>query len=210
MTIFRKLSAGITAKIDCLVGQMQNHQALVDQTIREVSSAACEAQVHLRRVRQQLDSISTKIEETDERIAKWIERAKESAGKDKDVALRCLERKRELESKKVSLEKRAIELGKIERKMAEDQLKMETNLGELKARRSDLISKEKSSFVSSAVNEAFNSRLSEVQEVFDSWEISIGEYQSIPDQDPLEQQFESVERKNDLEQELAGLIEEGR
>lgn len=202
MAIFRKLSASLTATMESLVGQMQNHQALVEQTIREVSQAASAAKIHLRKVRNEAKQTRDKISELEDGIAKWTERAKASADGDKEVAINCLERKRELEQRIDSLRTRLVDLTSVEAKMTEDSIKIEKQLGELKTKRSQLVLKEKSAQVDSAVNGAFEARLADVQDVFDSWEVSLGQFESLPASDSLEEQFESAERRKLLEAEL--------
>ena len=52
MHAFRRWTAGLVSRVDWMVSQVENHEALAESAIRDVQRAAARARVQLGRVRQ--------------------------------------------------------------------------------------------------------------------------------------------------------------
>ena len=79
MNTFKRLSSGIMANIEWMVGQLENHEGLVEATLKEVNQSAAKAKVQLSRVRQDGQNMKKKLIELRNAEELWMERAKKNS-----------------------------------------------------------------------------------------------------------------------------------
>ena len=90
MSLLKRLSATIVSRVDQMVSQIENHDAVVEAAIRESRQAAAKARVRLSRVRGDGEKLQKRIAELRASQTQWTERARSVAADDRDRALECM------------------------------------------------------------------------------------------------------------------------
>lgn len=212
MSLFKRITTTISARVDQLVGEIENHDAVIEAAIKDARQATAKAKVRLQRLIQERQKLESRIKELTEKEAGWTERAKHSAGQDEDKALACLRRRRECQRQIAELSAAVTKQREAEEKISTDVRQAETRINEMNQKRSLMRTRE-----SAAEALANFSRLDEVQSInvddtFDRWEIRITEAETRTGAnlnndalDSLEREFVDAEERESLRSELAAL-----
>ena len=92
MQRIRLWTAGLLSRVDWMVTQVENHEALAQSAIRDVQRAAARAKVQLAKVRKDGRALRDQLAEAREAEATWRERAQRTASEDEERAVECLRR----------------------------------------------------------------------------------------------------------------------
>lgn len=103
MSFFKRFSTTVITRLDGLVGQIENHEAVVDASLQETRQAVARARVRLSRVQRDGDRLRQQLASERENIQRWEERAKRAAA-DESRALECLRRRRNASRRVAELE----------------------------------------------------------------------------------------------------------
>ena len=93
MGIINRITTTLTASVDKAVSQVENHDAVIDVSIKDCRTALSKAQVRYSRVKKDRQSLESRLEELQEMETTWENRAKSVAAEDEKTALDCLHRK---------------------------------------------------------------------------------------------------------------------
>jgi len=93
MKTLRRFTTSIISSFDSVVGQLENHEALVSSAIRDAEQAAGRAKAQFQRVQKDGVMLRHRLEEVRDGIRIWEERAKRCAESDEVKALECLKRR---------------------------------------------------------------------------------------------------------------------
>ena len=93
MSIFKRLSATLVSRMDQVVGEIENHDAVVQATINEQRKRVAQAKVRLAQVRRDAAKLSRQLQELQEAEQRWGDRAVEAARSDEAKALECMHRR---------------------------------------------------------------------------------------------------------------------
>ena len=99
MLLYKRLKMGIVSRIDWMVGQIENHEGLVNGVIIETRQALAKAKVQLARVREDGTRLRDRLATEADARQKWRDRARQCCNEDEKRALECLKRSKLAEGK---------------------------------------------------------------------------------------------------------------
>ncbi len=211
MKSLRRWASGVMASVDWMVSQVENHDALVSSAIKEVREAGARAKVQLSRVQKDGRNMKQKLHELREAEETWSSRAVRIAKVDEKKALECVRRRTRLQKEIRELEVQVIEHAKLEKNLCEDLGKIDERIAKLHQQQNLLRTRQSRAEALGALRHDDSIILSEIDEIFDRWEIKVTEYEiqgSCLDrsEDDLEQNFIAEEEEQDLRAELESLL----
>ncbi|MEN8185279.1 MAG: PspA/IM30 family protein [Myxococcota bacterium] len=213
MNRLRLWTSSLLSRVDWMVTQVENHEALAESTIRDVRQAGARAQVQLGRVRRDGERLRARLAEEVEAERRWRERAERSAREDEARALECLRRSRTAGRRAGELERRVDEHDRVERQLIHDVGAVQERLSRLEERRNLLRTRQSRAEALSSVR---CDRAVEAGALFDRWETRVverefeGECASDPasaGEDEFETEFDEAEETEALREELAELLQ---
>ncbi len=210
MKLLKRWSTGIVSRIDHMVSQIENQEALVDSAIREARQAAARAKVQLKRVRQDGVRLATRIAEERESQNRWKQRALRFPAEEEKQALECLRRSRHAASVAQQLEERLKEHHKAEHQLARDVGAIDERLATLTEKRNLLRSRQSRAEAFNAVQGTVAAVAEDIEDIFERWETRISENEitglcGLQDHDDLETTLTSAEAEEELRMELEEL-----
>ncbi len=212
MSLFKRLSATLFSHVDQAVSQIENHDAVIDASIRDARRAAAQAKVRLARVRNDGQRLHAKLKALRETEASWIERARASAENDEDTALECLRRRRECQRQAAELESTLERHGELERRLATETQDLENRVSEISQQRNLMRTRQSTAEALRSINAIDSSATIDIDDTFERWEIQITDAELAAGQadasDTLERQFLKVEDRNALRAELRAITGE--
>ncbi len=214
MKIFRRWTTGIVSRVDWMVSQVENQEALVNSAIREARQSAARAKVQLGRVKNDGKKLQAQVDEQSEACTLWKERARACAATDEERALECLRRSRQAENRLKQLHQRLKEHQQVERQLTRDVAQMDSKISGLVEKRNLLRTRQSRAEAMSVVHDPDGPISEELDEVFDRWETQVveAEYKGACELegDSFGQVFVEEEDKADLKEELKRLQESNR
>ncbi|WP_166805087.1 PspA/IM30 family protein [Nitrosococcus wardiae] len=210
MSFFRRLSASLTARIDQVVAQMENHDAIIEAAIREARQATAKAKVRLARVRSDGERLETKLAELREAEIKWSERARRIAKEDENRALECLRRRRGCQRQRVQLEKARENHQQGEVRLVGDVREAEERVADMTQKRHLMRTRQSAAEALNSITRVDSRMDGDVADAFERWEVRIteAEYEAGTADflDSLEQRFADAEEQDALRAELDELL----
>ncbi len=206
MSLFKRLSATLFSRVDQAVSQIENHDAVIDASIRDARRAAAQAKVRLARVRNDGQRLHTKLKALREAEASWTERARTSAENDEDTALECLRRRRECQRQAAELDSTLERHAELERRLATEVQDLEGRISEISQQRNLMRTRQSAAEALRSINTIDSSKTIDIDDTFERWEIQITEAELATGQadasDSLEKQFLKAEDREALRAEL--------
>jgi phage shock protein A len=214
MNSLRRLTASIFSSFEGVIGQLENHEALVTTAIREAEHAAGRARAQLGRVQKDGVAMRKRVEELREQASVWEERAKRIAAQDQSKALECVRRRQRYLAEASKTEEQAIGHVKLERQLSADLGVVQEKLNALRQQRNIMRTRESRAEALRVVNTVESSTIGEIDDIFDRWEARISaceqhvESSAAGDFDELNHEFSSKEEEVQLQEVLANLLSE--
>lgn len=214
MNSLRRLTASILSSFEGVIGQLENHEALVTTAIREAERSAGRAKTQLIRVQKDGIAMRKRIEELREQASTWEERAKRIAEQDQTKALECVRRRQRHLSEAAKIEEQAIGHVKLERQLNADLAVVQEKLNALRHQRNIMRTRESRAEALRVVHSVDSSTIGEIDDIFDRWEARISacehhvESSVTSEVDELTQEFSSKEEEGELQAILATLVSE--
>ncbi len=208
MNRFKRWSVSIRTRLDDVIGQIENHEAVVDEVIRDVHRAAARARVQLRRVQRDGAELRQRLESERSAALDWRERASRLDATEEARAIECLRRAKRAERRVEELELRRSEHERAEKQLASDVRGIESRLSELRERRNLMRTRQSRAEAVSVVRSPDES-LCSLDDIFDRWDSRITEMELVTGQgdptDAFEDDFVSEEEEAALREELASV-----
>ena len=204
MNSLRRLTASILSSFEGVIGQLENHEALVTTAIREAEQAAGRARAQLCRVQKDGLAMRTRVEELREQASTWEERAKRIATQDEAKALECVRRRQRHLAEAAKIEEQAVGHVKLERQLNADLAVVQEKLTALRHQRNIMRTRESRAEALRVVHSVDSSTIGEIDDIFDRWETRISacehhvESSISIDVDELNQEFTSKEEEGEL------------
>lgn len=214
MNSLRRLTASILSSFEGVIGQLENHEALVTTAIREAENSAGRARAQLSRVQKDGIAMRKRIEELREQASTWEERAKRIAEQDQTKALECVRRRQRHLAEAAKIEEQAIGHVKLERQLNADLAVVQEKLNALRHQRNIMRTRESRAEALRVVHTVDSSTIGEIDDIFDRWEARISacenhvESSVASDVDELTQEFSSKEEEGELKAILSSLVSE--
>jgi phage shock protein A len=98
MKLIKRLSTSITATLDSAVGQLENHDAIVEVSIKQTRQAVAKTRARINTLRQQHQAYQAQLKEAKEQFDLWTQRATDLAASDQNKALQCVARRNQCEA----------------------------------------------------------------------------------------------------------------
>jgi len=212
MSIFKRLTATFSSRVDQMVSQIENHDAVVEVAIKESRQATAKAKVRLARVQRDGELLRSKISQLQKDETLWTSRAREVAHKDQERALECM-RRRKLCQKQLEQYEQALKKHEaLEQKLAQDIHSAERKLTEMSQQRNLMRTRQSAAEALNSISGVDESVALDVAQAFERWEVKVTESElevgSIDSVDLLEREFMQIEDKQALQAELEELLAE--
>lgn len=212
MSVLKRLTTSIYARVDRMVNSIENHDAMVEAAIRETRGRVAGGKARLERVRRDGEALRAKIDQLRDAEAKWTQRAKAAAPDDEANALECLRRRARAQEQRTQLEREVAShaemLSSLESSVraAEESLQRQINRYHL------MRGRESAADAREAVEQLCGVRVgSDLDGLFERWETRILESElTVGDcprdgADSFERRFEQAENDEALRAELRAL-----
>ena len=212
MSIFKRLTATFSSRVDHMVSQIENHDAVVEVAIKESRQATARAKVRLARVQRDGELLRSKISQLQSDEALWTNRARDVAHKDQDRALECVRRRKLCQKQLEQYQQAFIKHEALEQKLAQDIHAAERKLTEMSQQRNLMRTRQSAAEALNSICGVDESVALDVAEAFERWEVKVTESElevgSVDSVDLLEREFMQTEDKKALQAELEELLAE--
>lgn len=210
MNAIKRIAISLNASLDQFLGQVENHEAVAESSIREAERSAFKARLQFRRIQLQHQRVEKRVEELKLARENWKGRAVKASGGDEAEALECVRRMKAAEEEMVGLKEQARQYVDLEAQLGADLRTVDSKLQELRTRRNLLAGKAARSEAAQAIERVTNEAGVQVEGVFDRWEAQIEAAAPFCDSslrtDALEAKFRREEEQAELKSVLAELI----
>jgi phage shock protein A len=210
MNTFRKLTTTIRSNFQWIVTQIENHDALVESAIREIRGTRAKARAQFARMQREGQRIEERRREIEKEIALWTDRARRVKDSDEATALKCLQRRKHLQTTRQQLDEQSEEHARTEEQLQHDLKTIDERLQLLQQKQHLLRARESRADALRACQAEDLDPLSDLDEIFDRWESKVllheasRECLSTP-ADTMANEFEIKEEEEYLRAELAEL-----
>lgn len=211
MKLFTRISATLNAGAESAVSRFENHEAIADSALKAIRQNVSEARVRHQRVVRDGQQIRNSIQSLKVQIDQWSERARASASDDESRALACLERRASCRKQLAQAEDALQQHLTLEAQASCRLEQMQARLEQITLQRNQLRSRESVAKASRALNAVDGNGDSGINELFERWEVNIGESEIHNEvhacaPDPLAHEFETAEKQDSLQHELEELL----
>jgi phage shock protein A len=208
----KRFTASIVSSFESVVGQLENHEALVGVAIREAEEAAGRAKGQLSRVQRDGHAMRKRHQELRERIEVWQGRAVRCAPVDEEKAIECVRRRQRLLAQAAGQEEQIVRHGTLEKQLAADLASVQEKLVALRQQRNLLRTRQSRAEALRLLQSVDSVAMGEIDDIFDRWEGKISglemfsELSSSQLEDDLEAQFSTAEEDDELRKVLTALV----
>lgn len=210
MNIFARLTATLTGKLDEMVSQVENHDAVVAVALKDTRAATAKAKVRLERVQKDGEAMRKRLQEATRMEKLWENRARETAETDEEKALACLARRNQCREQATQLQSALTRHEELETKMCENVKRMEQRLRDIAQQQNLMRSRQSTADAMRIISKIEGNTDNGIEETFDRWEMLITETEysigHMPDTDALDLSFVKQENTAQLQAELASLL----
>ena len=211
MSILKRLSTTLISRIDRVVTEIENHDAVIQAALNEMNSKMAKAKIALNQACRERDRIKTELETQQSNVHRWQERAIICAKTDESKALECLRRSHKSRDRAAMLQKSLDEYTRSIEKMTGNIQSSAQRLNEMKQRLTLMRAKQATSKTDATAHSNCGDAESIVEDTFNRWEMHLN-HDDMPldcttdDMDELEHAFITQEQQNDLRSELTALL----
>lgn len=206
MRAWRRLTTSMASRFEAVVSQIENHDALVNATIRESEEARARAKVRLAQVSRDLNRTRRQLAGAEEAAELWKARAVRVASEDEARALECLRRRKHAEREREVAKEHLIELVDAENQLSRDITRVSQRIEDLRRRRNLLRARESRAEALQSCRGVEGTVASDLEEILERWEVKIATSEGLSDSeldsDPLETEFSEEEEIAMLRSEL--------
>ncbi len=198
-------TASIVSGFDSVISKVENHESVVESSIHELQTAAAHAKVKLNRLRQEIQRMNNKLGELKQSRERWNERAISLKDTDKNKAIECLRRRKNVESEIAHLENEIPTHRNLADNIEADVRKLQTKIDDLKLRKRSFSTRASRAQAMKICGKNTGISGEEIEDTFERWELKLAETEisSSVGCDSLEDEFSREEEFAELEQELA-------
>ncbi len=200
MKLIKRLSTTLSATLDSAVGQLENHDAIVEATIKQTRQSVAKTKARINTLKQQLNAYEQQLTEAREQYNLWTERAAKLAESDQTKALQCVARRNQYEAEVGRLNHAALQQRELIRDVAHNLEKLQGKLDEMTHKHNLMRSRQTVADVNRAV--ASIDRDESINETFERWESVVLEHEfAVSDacvRDPLDLELTRAEDEADL------------
>ncbi len=213
MKLYEHLRTTVTASVDNVVSQIENHDAAIAAALEEMLATAAAARSRLTRVHKDGEALKHKLVLLHQSAEQWEQRARSVANKDEQKALQCLQRRNTRLQEAQQANSALIRHSELETSAASRVDRIEQQLEALTQQRR-LMSQHSAAEAQRIIDTLADQSASTVSldDSFDRWETRITELECTtgrtPAVDTLEAEFVTIENEAQLKSELDALQRE--
>lgn len=175
MKLIKRLSTSLTATLDTAVGQLENHDAIVEASIKQTRQAVAKTKARINTLRQQQMAYQTQLKEAREQYDLWTERAASLATTDQDKALQCVARRNQCEADVGRLSYSEKQQGDLIRDVTANCQTLQKKLDEMTQKHNLMRSRQTVADVNRAMSNV--STEENLNETFERWESAVLEHE---------------------------------
>lgn len=218
MRLFKRISSTVLASVDKVVSEVENHDAVVESMLGELTQAAAESKIRLKRVQQDGKKMHDQLNQLTASENQWTQRATTLANledeQSQQKALACLERRRKCREQIDLLKDRLTQYSFTEQRLVEQLETIESRHAEISNKRHLLQSQQAVAEANRVVAAVTMSGAADINDALDRWEIAIAKqelrnpemnFSTDESLDSLEAEFIKSEAKDELLAELTEL-----
>ncbi|HEY0463724.1 MAG TPA: PspA/IM30 family protein [Polyangiaceae bacterium] len=173
MARFKRWTHGVVASIDSLIVQVENHEAQVSSTLRELEQGVARSKVQLLRVERDGAALKQALADEREAAVRWRDRALREEQEPR--ALECLRRHKRCERRLLELAQHQAEHARVEQQLKRDVLTLEQRLFELRQQRNTMRTRQSRAEAFSVVQGSGDLENGEIGAIFERWETRVAE-----------------------------------
>lgn len=206
MSILKRLSATMFSRVDQVVSEIENHDAIIETAVRDNQQALAKAKVRFNRLKADGRRLRHRLDELQASEAQWTRRARDKAGQDEQTALQCLHKRRECRRQIANAENALGEHRKAENRLARELEIMEERVKQISQQRNLMRSRQTAAEAMRTFKAIEDCCHINIDDTFEKWEVKVTEAElacgDFGTTDSLEQQFVEEEELADLREEL--------
>jgi phage shock protein A len=212
MNIIRKIGVSFGAYVEHLGKSLEDPKAVLTAAIKEINRNLRDADIKLRKVRQQECALEGQIKQVKDEIEVWKKRALKEAPDNKEKALLCLKQKMKCEKKLSAYTSMKDEIAATVDTLDTEITKVETKRDKLQSKLQIFSTRDATSHAKNYINTLTSEDSGYIDDVLDRWEFDIQsrEYtfdsSSVLTTKSFEQEYQEEEEKEQLEKELESLM----
>lgn len=218
MSIFTRLSATLVAGVDRTVSRIEDHDAIIDASLRESRRAQAQAKIRMKHVQRDGDVLRQRQNELTKFAENWAERARKTHDEDRALALDCVRRRqstlKELDRVNDSLAQHA----ELESQVRQTIDQIGRQLQDVTQQRNQMRSRESAAEAQRIISQLDGIGGNGLEDTFDRWEMKISETEivstsslstlsSSTETDSLDAEFRVAEDNAEMELALDALLE---
>jgi phage shock protein A len=213
MSIFKRLRTTISASVDQMVGDIENHDAVVDMSIKEARQAVARSKVRLAKLKIDGAKLKRRYAELSNAETQWTQRAKNNAEKDENKAIECLRRRNECQQHIAELAETINRHDSLQARLTGDIRTAEQKIAEMMQQRNYMRTRQSAAEALNYISDLDENMVNDTCGAFERWEVKVTESEleaGITDltlEDSLEREFINSEERDSLKAELASLME---
>lgn len=211
MRLFKRISTTFLSRVDQVVGDLENHEAVVQAALSEMRKKVAEARVRLNHVQREAQRLGDAVEEHELNAARWRQRALETADVEERKALECVRRARHCDQQAARARDAQGQYEQSADKLARDIDPSEQRLEAIKQKLALMRARQSAGSALSATGEVQSDAVRFLDDTLERWEVRISELEMTADRsddtDALEREFVDREQEQALREELAALRE---
>lgn len=204
MNIIKRFTTSVSASLESAVGQLENHDAIVEASIRQTQQSVAKTKARINTLRQQQHCYEKQLQDAENQFSLWTERARKLADSNEGKALQCMSRRNQYKNEISRLTQLIGQQTSLIHDVSCNLDKLQQKLDEMKQKHNLMRSRQAVADVNRAVGKA-NSNIN-VSDTFERWESTILEHEmAISDSctaDPLDAEFTRKENQAELLEEL--------
>jgi len=175
MKLIKRLSTSLTATLDSAVGQLENHDAIVEASIKQTRQSVAKTRARINTLRQQHNAYQSQLKEARDQYDLWTERAAKLANTDQAKALQCVARRNQCEADIGRLSYSEKQQGELIKEVGANLQTLQTKLDEMTQKHNLMRSRQTVADVNRAV--AYASSDDSLSETFERWESTVLEHE---------------------------------
>jgi phage shock protein A len=212
MSLLKRLSITLFSRLDHVVADIENHDALIQAALDEQHKKITAAKIQLGNLTRKKNAVFEQIKQLTLEQQTWQSRASQCALTDTQKARECLKRKQALGQQIAKLDLSYQEYFQAGEKLAANIQRSESELKEVEQKRDLLKARQSSADVMRHMDNNPRANIQQMEKTFERWEANLYESPALTDselnRDSFAETYLEEEAAQAIDDELAQLIEQ--
>ena len=212
MSLIKRISATFMARLDGIVSDIEDHEAVVQTSIDELRHKVAQARARFNQMQREEAQLQERIEQLGNDEARWAQRARSCAKEDPAKALACIERRQQCQAQAKHLSESLVTYRQAATRLSRDVADSESRLQALNTRHSMMRARQSGSAARVAGVDSDLVSLREVETSFERWDARLSDQElrlgDISMSDSLDDSFSREEQDAQLRAELDAILQQ--